>query len=67
MASPGDSPNRWLTPGVLFGVLGMIASIGAAWVTFESRIARGEEAIASLSKRFERVEDKLDRLIERGR
>lgn len=58
--------NRWqLTPGVLMGALGMIGAIAGAWMSFESRITKVEEAAQTLSKRFDRVEDKLDRLIEK--
>ena len=57
--------NRWTTPGVLFGILGMVASIIAAWLSFESRVTKVETSYDAMDKRLGRMDDKLDRLIER--
>jgi hypothetical protein len=64
--------DRWLTPGNLFGMLGMLGAIIAAWMSFDSRVTRVESDYKSAvehynisTKRLDRIEDKLDRLIER--
>lgn len=62
--SEGGGENRWLTPQVLFAVLGMLGAISGAWLSFESRIARVEQANVFLTTQLERIDSKLDRIIE---
>ena len=59
-----NANNRWLTPGNLFGALGMLGAIVAAWMSFESRIGRVEQSVSYSESRLERIEQKLDRVIE---
>ena len=53
--------NRWVTLGSLFGVLGMLGAFFVWWMSFDSRLARVETEV----QRLDRMENKLDRLIER--
>lgn len=56
--------NKWITPQVLFAVLGMLGAITGAWLSFESRIARVEQANVFLTAQLDKIDGKLDRLIE---
>ena len=63
--------NKWITPQVMFAVLGMLAAVAAAWMAFESRITVVEqsnkflkEQVIQTDGKIDRIEDKLDRLIE---
>ena len=61
-----DGPeNKWLAPSNLIGMIGMLGAIGGAWMSFDSRITRVEERAQANSDRFDRIDAKLDRLIER--
>lgn len=55
--------NRWLSPGVVFGVLGMAGAVGAAWMGFESRVTKIETAYSDVYRRLGQIEGKLDDLI----
>ena len=66
-AQPPSPENRWLSPGVLFGVLGMAGAIFSAYATLGSRITTVETNLESGVKRLDRIEDKLDRIISEGR
>jgi hypothetical protein len=65
--------SKWLTPQMALGCLGMLGAIAGAWMSFDNRISRVEggyettkQQYDSTSARLNRIEDKLDRLIERG-
>lgn len=63
MTAPrAGSESRWLTPGVLFGAFGMIASVFAAWMSFDSRITRVESSYENTAKQLDRLERKVDEL-----
>lgn len=52
----------------LFALIGMFAAIAAAWMAFESRITAVEQSNIFLAKQLDKIDGKLDRLIEnRGR
>lgn len=56
--------NKWITPQVLFAVLGMLGAITMAWIAFESRITAVEQSNVFLTKQLDKIDGKLDRLIE---
>lgn len=58
--------NKWITPSTLMGAIGMLGAVGAAWMTLDGRITKVEAKTESAEARLERIENKLDRLIERG-
>jgi hypothetical protein len=61
-----DLQSSWrLTPGVVLGILGMFGAIAGAWMSFESRITRVESDYRTTVERLDRMDNKLDRLIER--
>lgn len=60
MTAPRERPeNRWLSPGVLFGAFGMVASIFAAWMSFDSRITRVEAGYETTTKQLEDIRGEL--------
>jgi hypothetical protein len=58
--------SEWLSPGAVLGAIGMLAAIGGAWMMFESRITAVEQQSQFTTTRLDRIETKLDRLIEQG-
>lgn len=56
--------NNWMSPGLLLGIVGMLGSVGGAWAMFEGRISRVEQSYQFSDSRLNRIESKLDRLIE---
>lgn len=66
--------NDWLAPGPILGLLGMLGAIAGAWMSFDSRITRVEQArdfdhgtIVETRQDVKDINAKLDRLIERGK
>lgn len=55
-----EKKNEWLSPSTLFGFLGMLGAIFGTYVSLDGRLARVEER----TTRLDRLEVKLDRLIE---
>lgn len=53
--------NEWLSPTTLFGFLGMLGAVFSAYVSLDGRVNRLEERTA----RLDRMESKIDALIER--
>lgn len=53
-----------MSPGLLLGIVGMLGSVGGAWAMFEGRISRVEQSYQFSDSRLNRIESKLDRLIE---
>jgi len=58
------SGNNWMSPGLLLGIVGMLGSVGGAWAMFEGRISKVEQSYQFSDSRLNRIELKLDRLIE---
>jgi len=65
--------EKWFNPQTIGIAIAMLGSIAAAWASFENRVSKVESDYQSAAARFEvtqnrldRIEDKLDRLIERG-
>lgn len=54
-----------MSPGLLLGIVGMLGSVGGAWAMFEGRISRVEQSYQFSDSRLTRIENKLDRLIEK--
>lgn len=57
--------NNWMSPGLILGIVGMFGSVGGAWAMFEGRISRVEQSYQFSDSRLTRIENKLDRLIEK--
>ncbi len=57
--------NRWLSPPILLGAIGLLGSVFMFWMLFESRVTRLETNYENVSAQMVRANDKLDRLIER--
>ncbi len=68
--------TEWTSPGAIIGVVGMLAALGAFWVSFDRRVSVSETNIEIVSQalkehkleengRYIRIEEKLDRLLER--
>jgi len=71
------SGNKWLEPPVIISVVVAMVSVGGFWVSFDRRVTTVEINVASTSReldthksyedtRWERVDDKLTKLLERG-
>ena len=56
--------NNWMSPGLLLGIVGMLGSVGGAWAMLEGRISKVEQSYQFSDSRLNRIELKLDRLIE---
>lgn len=70
--------NEWLSPPIILSVVGMLAAFGSFWMSFDGRVTKSELSILSISHeltehkvdeaaRLERIEAKIDRLVERQR
>lgn len=68
--------NEWTSPGAIIGVVGMLAALGAFWVSFDRRVSVAETNVEIVSQalrehkqdensRYARIDEKLDRLLER--
>ncbi len=59
--------SKWNEPGIILGIVGMIAATGTAYATLNGRIVAIEHDQQGLSDRVtrmeERIEKKLDKLI----
>lgn len=53
--------GEWTKPGVIIGLIGLLAAFVSSYSTFDSRISVLERE----AQRLVRIEDKLDRLGER--
>lgn len=53
-----------MSPGLLLGIVGMLGSINGAWAMFEGRISKVEQSYQFSDSRLNRIELKLDRLLE---
>ncbi len=53
-----------MSPGLILGIVGMLGSVHGAWAMFEGRISRIEQSYQDSDARLNRIELKLDRLIE---
>lgn len=53
--------SEWTKPGVIIGLIGLLAAFVSSYATFDSRISVLERE----AQRLVRIEDKLDRLSER--
>ena len=73
MTSPREKAvDKWFNPQTVGIAIAMFGSIAAAWMSFENRVSKVESDYQSAAARFEvtqhrldRIENKLDRLIER--
>jgi hypothetical protein len=64
--------EQWTSPQVVLAILGYISLAVGAWLSFDGRIAANEKDIAANAHwiaetrgDLRRMDDKLDRLIER--
>jgi hypothetical protein len=55
--------SDWLSPPAILGIVGMLAATGMAYSRFDGRVSVAEANTASLEKRLERLETKLDFLV----
>lgn len=67
MSDP-EKNNGWASPSVMLGILGMLAGAGGSYMAFDGRLSRvevrvEEKALAS-DARLNRMESKIDKLIE---
>ncbi len=53
-----------MSPGLLLGIVGMLGSVGGACAMLEGRISKVEQSYQFSDSRLNRIELKLDRLIE---
>lgn len=62
--------NRWLTPGSVLGILGMLGAVATAWNALDVRISRIEERQQSSMERYNEIRSDIkeikDYLIKRG-
>jgi hypothetical protein len=69
--------TEWLTPQTIMAVVSLLAAFGSFWLSFDRRVTTNETKIASLVEalrdhrseegtRLGRIEDKIDRLNEKG-
>lgn len=72
-----DTPNNWLAPNFLLSAVLAIGALGSFWVNFDRRVSgaetKSENVEMSLKEhkqeeadKLARIEDKIDRLIERS-
>jgi len=72
----GPTKNEWTSPSAIIGAVGMLAALGAFWVSFDRRVSITETNVEIVSQairdhkveegeRYKRIDDKLDRLLER--
>jgi len=71
------SGNKWIEPPTIIAIVVAMASVGGFWVSFDRRVTTVEINAAATSRdldthksyedtRWERVDDKLTKLLERG-
>ena len=62
----GNSVGRWLRTWfpLITWVLAILLSVGTAYATIATRLAVLEASASARENRLERIENKLDRLIE---
>ena len=70
MAYNGENKRRWhlsreISIEGVMAVLATLALVGAAWVTFNERLGAVEIRQIQIGDRLNRIENKLDRVIER--
>ena len=76
MSEPKKS--EWLSPPNMIALVMALGTVGSFWVSFDRRVTNSENGVIAVAKdldehkanegeRLARMEDKLDRLIERGR
>lgn len=58
--------NEWLGPSAIIGIVGLIVGTGGSYMAFDGRLSKVEEAKAHSEERLNRIEDKIDWLIQRG-
>jgi hypothetical protein len=66
----GAQWKQWIIQGVITVALSTLAAIGgmkAGLATAQAQIVAVQSAQISLAQRLDRIEDKLDRLVERRR
>ena len=50
---------------ILIGIMGTFGAVFGAWVNMSNQQATTQNSVGIIEKRMERLEDKIDRLIER--
>jgi hypothetical protein len=55
----------WGIVGPVVALLGILMAVAGGWMSFESRITRAETQTEAIREDFRRLEEKIDRLIER--
>ena len=56
--------RAWMAPGTLIAILALVAAMFTAWSDVKSDIAVGQEVDSQLEKKYENIDNKLDRIIE---
>lgn len=51
--------------GTILGIIGMLGSVFGAYTALDRRVSQTEQASAFSAQRLDRIEEKLDRLIEK--
>lgn len=51
--------------GTILGIIGMLGSIFGAYTALDRRVSQTEQSSAFAAQRLDRIEEKLDRLIEK--
>lgn len=75
--SEAPEKNEWLRPQAIFTAVATLGAFGSMWMSFDRRVTENQNNIASVGtrlndhkaeedRRLDRIETKLDRLIERG-
>lgn len=58
--------NEWLGPSAIIGLVGLVVGAGGSYMAFDGRLSKVEESQAHSGARTERIENKIDWLIQRG-
>lgn len=75
MSEPKKS--EWLSPPNMIALVMALGTVGSFWVSFDRRVTNSENGVIAVAKELDehkadegarliRVEEKIDRLIERG-
>ena len=65
MDEPGGGKNEWSKPYVVLGLIGYVAAAIGAWMSLDGRIVRVEQLATMNTRNYDKIDSKLDLLIDR--